>query len=375
MQSREHNKLVYIACGGTGGHLFPGAAVGEKLAAMGCSVRLMVSPKEVDQVAARASGLESITLPAVALERGRKMEFVAGFLKAYHTCRNIFAKDPPVAVLAMGGFTSAPPVIAGRRANAKTFLHESNTIPGRANRWLSHVVDQAFVGFEETAKTLKTKNCLFTGTPVRSQFKPVDPAGCRRELGLDPAHPVLLVLGGSQGAGAINELMLQALPLLAARAPTLQYIHLTGAKDFEKLQTRYVELHLKASVHSFFDRMGTALGAASAAVSRAGASSLAEIAAMQVPSLLIPYPTAADNHQFHNAHALERTGAARLMEQRSAAPEGLARHVMELAFRREIREPMRLVLARWHTPRAADAIADAMLKTISPAADPKKSKK
>ncbi|HUR44911.1 MAG TPA: glycosyltransferase, partial [Candidatus Saccharimonadales bacterium] len=123
--------LVAIACGGTGGHLFPGLAVGEELLKLGCRVQLLISAKEVDQQAVRyALGMETVVLPAIGLTRGKMLKFAKGFLDSYRATKRAFRKDPPQAVLAMGGFTSAPPVLAGRSFGAVTFLHESNTIPG-----------------------------------------------------------------------------------------------------------------------------------------------------------------------------------------------------------------------------------------------------
>jgi UDP-N-acetylglucosamine--N-acetylmuramyl-(pentapeptide) pyrophosphoryl-undecaprenol N-acetylglucosamine transferase len=261
----------------------------------------------------------------------------------------------------MGGFTSAPPILAARRAGARTFLHESNSIPGRANRWLSRVVQRAFVGFPAARGRLRNRNVTITGTPVRACFQVREAAACRLRLGLDPARPVLLVMGGSQGASGINELMLQALPLLAARAPELQWLHLTGPSDTQKASEAYAALKLQAVVRPFFAEMDLALGAATAAVCRAGASSLAEIAAMRVPAVLVPYPAAMDNHQFYNARAFEASGAARLLEQKSATPETLAQLLLDLIEKPAVHERMRHALAQWHTPRAAEQIAEAML--------------
>jgi UDP-N-acetylglucosamine--N-acetylmuramyl-(pentapeptide) pyrophosphoryl-undecaprenol N-acetylglucosamine transferase len=353
---------VAIACGGTGGHLFPGLAVADQLARRGCAVTLLISPKEVDQAAVRGvSGMEIVTLPAVGLKRGGEIAFVRGFIQSYRAAAKHFKARPPQAALAMGGFTSAPPILAARRAGARTFLHESNTIPGRANRWLSRVVHCAFVGFPTAAGRLHNRNVTVTGTPVRLRFQGRATADCRAGIGFDPARPVLLVMGGSQGANGINELVLRALPLLASRVPEWQWFHLTGPGDAEKVSQAYAALKLKAVVHPFFAGMELALGAATVAVSRAGASSLAELAAMRVPAVLVPYPAATDNHQFHNARAFEATGAARLLEQQSATPETLVPLLLDVVEKPAVREKMQTALAQWHAPHAAEQIAEAML--------------
>jgi UDP-N-acetylglucosamine--N-acetylmuramyl-(pentapeptide) pyrophosphoryl-undecaprenol N-acetylglucosamine transferase len=354
---------IAIACGGTGGHLFPGLAVAEQLVSRGCSVMLLISPKEVDQQAVKmAAGMEIVTLPAVGLSRGRGIAFLRGFVQSYRAARKHFKIRPPQAALAMGGFTGAPPILAAKKLGARTFLHESNTIPGRANHWLAYAVDQVFVGFPQAAVRLHNRNALLTGTPVRRQFQPRDAYTCRVALGLHPAHPVLLVMGGSQGASAINELVTQALPLLAKRAPELQLLHLAGPIDAEKVREIYGALKVKAVVHSFCAEMELALGAATVAISRAGASSLAELAAMRVPALLVPYPAATDNHQFHNARPFEETGAARLLEQKGATPETLALWVLELVQNTAARETMQAALAQWHAPKAAEQIAEELLR-------------
>ncbi len=356
---------VAIACGGTGGHLFPGLAVAAQLVPRGCAVTLLISPKEVDQQAVKAAaGMEFVTLPAVGLKRGGELAFLRGFIQSYRAAKTLFQARPPHAALAMGGFTSAPPLLAAKRSGAQTFLHESNTIPGRANRWLSWVVERAFVGFPATGARLHAQNVTTTGTPVRPQFQPQNAVECRTALGLAPARPVLLVMGGSQGASGINEMVLQALPVLTRLAPELQCIHLTGPGEEQKVRAAYAAAGCSAVVHAFFGEMELVLGAATVALSRSGASSLAELAAMRLPAVLVPYPVATDNHQFHNARAFEAAGAARLLEQKAGTPETLAGMILELVRNASARERMQASLAQWHTPHAAQEIAEAMLLVV-----------
>jgi UDP-N-acetylglucosamine--N-acetylmuramyl-(pentapeptide) pyrophosphoryl-undecaprenol N-acetylglucosamine transferase len=369
-----HQLNVAIACGGTGGHLFPGLAVAAELARRGARVTLMISPKEIDQLAVKgAEGFDIVTLPAVGLAGGRVWPFCLGFQRSYRLAKSAFRPRPPHAVLAMGGFTSAPPVLAGRRYKAPAFLHESNSIPGRANRWLSWLVERAFVGFPGAAARLHTRKCSVTGTPVRPKFQPCDPGPCRVRLGLEPARPVALVMGGSQGAHGINELVLRSLPLLAQRAPDWQWVHLAGPTDAEALRERYAAVGLKAAVHPFYAEMDRAMGAATACVSRAGASSLAELAAMRLPALLVPFPAATDNHQFHNAQAYESTGAALLLPQRSADPEVLSKRLGQLMCDEPLRQRMRAALADWDRPHAAGEIAQAILDAVRNRTDSRRS--
>ena len=362
MQSEKNPLLIAIACGGTGGHLFPGLAVAEALRQRGCDVVLLVSHKEVDQQGIKsAAEMDVVTLPAVALQRGHAGAFLRGGWQSFQTARQLIRRRRPQAVLAMGGFTSAPPILAGKLSGAATFIHEANSIPGRANRWLAPLVDLAFAGFPSAARRLRNRSVLVTGTPVREQFQQLIPL--RRMLWLDPAR-LCCWSGGSQGAAGINELVLQSLAALSTQSPNLQFLHLTGPKDTERVRGAYAAQKRKAIVQPFLTEMELALGAATVAVSRAGASSLAELAAVRVPAILIPYPTAADNHQFYNAGALAETGAARLLEQKEATPAKLTEWIVDLTENSAARGAMSSALQQWHFPNAAQQIADRILAAL-----------
>ena len=379
---QQKNPFVAIACGGTGGHLFPGLAVAGQLRQRGCDVALLISPKEVDQQAVRAATehnerqqavpeagapFEVFTLPAVGLQNRNYFSFAASFWNSFCAARKIFRQRKPDAVLAMGGFTSAPPVLAAKRFHAKTFLHESNTIPGKANRFLARFVDEAFVGFPEAAARLHARKVTPTGTPVRPQFQVRAAAECRAALGLDAERPTVLVVGGSQGASGLNAMVLSALPLLAQK--NWQWLHLTGANDFEKVKSAYAAHGIRAVVRPFLAEMDLALGAATAAVSRAGASSLAEIAALRLPALLVPFPAAADNHQYFNARLYALSGAARLLEQKDSTPERVAAILVELVEDESMRAKMDTALELWHAPKSAEQIADSVLRLSRKAMD------
>ena len=367
--SDAHQSLrVAIACGGTGGHLFPGIAVAEELRKRGGHASLLISAKDVHQQAVKdVHGMEILTLPAVGLSRFNLPGFAWRFSKSYFQARRSFLRNPPDCVLGMGGFTSAPPVLAARRAGATTFLHESNTIPGRANRLLARFVDGAFIYFEQTAALLNTPRIECVGMPVRRPFlEPIESDAARASLGLKTESPVLLVMGGSQGASGVNDLVLSSLPLLRAALPSLQFIHLTGTRDLEKVRAAYAAQNVPAVVRAFIPDTCRALAAADAAVSRAGASSLAELAARQLPSLLIPYPLAAADHQYFNAKAFVKSGAARMIDQQHATPELLSREIVELIGRTDSRDAMRRALGRWSGRDAAAAMAERILNWPAP---------
>jgi UDP-N-acetylglucosamine--N-acetylmuramyl-(pentapeptide) pyrophosphoryl-undecaprenol N-acetylglucosamine transferase len=223
-------------------------------------------------------------------------------------------------------------------------------------------VDGAFLYFSTAAERLPPGLAEVSGMPVRPQFlNTLTPAQARLSLGLKPDAPLLLIMGGSQGASKVNDLALGAVDALRQAVPDLQFMHLTGARDAEKIRAGYRERHVPALVHGFFDYMGSALAAADVAVSRAGASSLAELAARRLPSVLIPYPTAADNHQYFNALAFTQSGAARMVEQESSTPEKLAHEILALLRDGSKHSDMRRALAAWHTTGASAQIAERIL--------------
>ena len=345
--------------------MFPGLAIAEALQEHDCRIMLLISPKPVDQEAVKTvRGMEIVTIPAVALQGGEYGKFFAGSLKSLRLCAKVFRTSRPRAVLGMGGFTSAPPALAGKMAGAATFLHEANSIPGRANRLLAPWVDHNFVGFPQAAARLKSQSVAVTGTPVRSQFTPGDAASCRMALGLDPKRPVLFAVGGSQGAVGLNRAVSEAAPLLKELVPDLQFLHLTGETDRGPALEAYAKAGCRAVVLPFLSEMEMALGAATVAISRAGASAIAEFAAMRVPSILIPFPAAADNHQFYNAQAVVSSGAARMFEQKSLAPAALAQAVAELVLSSPARETMSAAWGQWQFPHSAQDIARRILGAI-----------
>ena len=318
---------VMIACGGTGGHLFPGLAVAEALQARRHRVRLLVSEKAIDQTALAALPESSdssarITVeavPAVGYEGSRRLiRFCIRLARATRGCAAARDEFEPDVVLGMGGFTSAPAVFGARwnrKRGTATLIHESNAVPGKANRWAGRFADHVAVGLADCARFFGDKPVTVTGTPVRAALCHGKVAGARARLGLETSRLTVLVVGGSQGAHAINEAVAGALPWLDGRKSALQFVHLTGTRDEPFMRESYEKNGFQAKVMSFCDEMELAYSAADVVVARSGASTLTEIAAFGLPAVLIPYPHAAGNHQWHNARAFGRAGAARLFDQ------------------------------------------------------------
>ena len=323
-----------IACGGTGGHLFPGLAVAEVLRGQGHEVLLFVSEKEVDARALRAhpdlprKKLPSIGLPAIFSPA--MVTFLRRLRSSFKTCGASYAADRPDAVLGMGGFTSIAPLIAARRRGIPAFLHESNAIPGKANRLAARFCRSVLLGFDDCARHFAKSMTQVTGTPIRRELTENVPTRdeARRALGLAPHRKTLLVMGGSQGAAGINALMTQAAPYLSAA--DLQVVHLAGERDVETVQSAYTAAGVPAAVLPFCDRMQEVYPAADLAISRSGAASLGELSWFGLPSLLVPFPYAAEDHQRLNAEIFTRVGAASMLAEKEATGESLSRLLISL---------------------------------------------
>lgn len=301
---------VLIACGGTGGHLFPGIAVAEELEKRGHTVLLLISEKKVDAQASKKYGdLAFQTVPAIAKPATLSPKMIPFLFKLWSTvrqCRKILAEHKCDAVLGMGGFTSLPPVLAGKRMGLMTYVHDSNALPGKANRLTARWCRKILIGLEAAGKYFPKSDVVVTGTPVRKELAvlPEQPEA-RAKYGLAAEGRAVLVMGGSQGAKQLNTLIVEA----AKAMPGLQFLHITGSFDYDRVKemaTGRDGYH----VLSFCDDMASAYAACDVSVCRSGASSMTELSYVAMPSILVPYPYAADDHQTVNAKVFEEAGAA-----------------------------------------------------------------
>jgi UDP-N-acetylglucosamine--N-acetylmuramyl-(pentapeptide) pyrophosphoryl-undecaprenol N-acetylglucosamine transferase len=356
-----------IACGGTGGHLFPGIAVAEVLQDRGHEVMLLVSEKDIDAVALSGrTNFQVEKLPTVGLPSPFSpalFGFTRRFVESLSLCRSIYRKFNPDAVLGMGGFTSTAPVLAGRFRGIATFIHESNAVPGKANRWTARVVNAVMLGFKECAPFFPKTRTEVTGTPVRTELVRLDRADSRRKLGLREDLPTLLVMGGSQGASGINQALIKALPFL--QGVPLQVIHLSGVRDERLVVDNYRRENVPAYIGAFHHQMEEVYSAADLVVARAGAASLAEFAGFSLPGILIPFPYAADDHQTRNAEIYARADAAILLKQSDLSGESLARNIRELVENPQRLQQMAANCARLAPNDAAGRVANTIEKYTS----------
>jgi UDP-N-acetylglucosamine--N-acetylmuramyl-(pentapeptide) pyrophosphoryl-undecaprenol N-acetylglucosamine transferase len=353
-----------IACGGTGGHLFPGIAVGEVLQDRGHEVMLLISEKDIDAVALSGrTNFRVEKLPTVGLPSPFSpafFGFTRRFLESLSLCRSLYRKFKPHAVLGMGGFTSTAPVLAGRLRGIATFIHESNAVPGKANRWTARMVNAVMLGFKECAPFFPKTCTEITGTPVRTELVHLDRADARRKLGLQADLPTLLVMGGSQGASGINQALIKALPFL--QGVPLQVIHLSGTRDERLVTDNYRRENIPAYIGAFHHRMEEVYSASDLVVARAGAASLAEFASFSLPGILIPFPYAADDHQTRNAEIYAHADAAILLKQSEISGELVARKIRELMGSPQRLQQMAANCTRLAPKDAAGLVATTMEK-------------
>ncbi len=321
---------VVIACGGTGGHLFPGLAVAERLRERGHQTLIFISEKEIDALAVKdhVADYRFEKLPSVGLPRllsPAMIRFTHGFADSVLRCRRIYRDFHPQAVLGMGGFTSTAPMLVGRMRGVPTFIHESNAIPGKANLLNARLARMVLLGFADCARFFppRTRSSV-TGTPIRSSLRThLDQSAARQLFGFDggSGKKTILVMGGSQGAHGLNQAVVEALPKLK---DTVQAIHFTGKSDESFVRAEYEKSGVSAFVAAFHHQMQEAYSAADFAIARSGAASLSEIASFGLPSLLIPFPAAADDHQTCNARIFVQAGAAALLPEREVSADALA---------------------------------------------------
>jgi UDP-N-acetylglucosamine--N-acetylmuramyl-(pentapeptide) pyrophosphoryl-undecaprenol N-acetylglucosamine transferase len=358
---------ILIACGGTGGHLFPGIAVGEALRARGHQVMLLISEKKVDsEASAKYTHLHFKTLPAVAKPPTLSLRMLPFLWKLWGSigqCKQVIREFQADAVLGMGGFTSLPPVYAGHKLGLKTFIHDSNARPGRANVMTSRFCSRVFLGLDAAKPFFQNRETVTTGTPVRPEITHLpsrEDAAAR--FGLDPARPTILVTGGSQGARRLNELSAQAATRLP---PEMQVLHIAGAIDFQRV-SEITAGRAGYKVLGFCDQMPSAYAIADLVIARSGASSLTEIASAGHPSILVPYPFAADDHQTRNAEVFAAADAAKLVQERELDAEKLASMATSILQDLPSYKRMAKAARALAVPDAAERVCAAIEATLLP---------
>jgi UDP-N-acetylglucosamine--N-acetylmuramyl-(pentapeptide) pyrophosphoryl-undecaprenol N-acetylglucosamine transferase len=325
---------VLVAGGGTGGHLYPGIAIAEEVkTATGGEAVFVGTARGLETRLVPAAGFPLELVRVSGLKRMGLRGLLRGLLRlpgAFLESARILRRHRPDVVLGVGGYASGPLVFAAALLGYPTAIQEQNSMPGFTNRVLGKLARRVFVAFDDAAVRFARRKVRFTGNPVRRTF--LERAAAAAAAPTDDSGRAIVILGGSQGSRAVNELASGMVRVLDARGRLPPIIHQTGADQYDEMQVNYAALGYegRVEVRAFIDDMPAVLARAAVCVARAGALTLAELAIMRRPAILIPLPTAADDHQSLNALAFERAGAALVLPQAQASATRLADLVDEI---------------------------------------------
>ncbi|SPD73629.1 UDP-N-acetylglucosamine--N-acetylmuramyl-(pentapeptide) pyrophosphoryl-undecaprenol N-acetylglucosamine transferase [uncultured Desulfobacterium sp.] len=351
-----------IAGGGTGGHLFPGIAVAKELEKRSDRARILFvvgrNRMEAEILSRYGYEVRSISVEGIKGRGWKKgLGVLLGLPKSFFQSKSILKEFSPAFVFGVGGYSAGPMCLAARLNGIPTAIHEQNSFPGLTNRLLSRLVDRVLISFEESSAHLKGSDIYLTGNPVREElFHSVE---TRPKSG---SQFTVLVVGGSQGAQAINKVFLEALEYLNARGRSINVIHQTGRLDYDRVAEDYKERGLKGEFIPFIQDMASAYNRADIVVGRAGASTVFELAGLGKPSILIPYPYAANQHQEANALSLAREGGAVMIRQQDLTGMYLAELLMKYMDDPTALFEMGLMAKKMGRPDAAKVIVDKLME-------------
>jgi UDP-N-acetylglucosamine--N-acetylmuramyl-(pentapeptide) pyrophosphoryl-undecaprenol N-acetylglucosamine transferase len=318
---------VIIAGGGTGGHIYPGIAIAQEFRRRNaqCEIVFIGTARGLETKIVPREGFKLELIEVAALKGvsiGRRIKSLLLLPKSFLAVRSLIRKYKPEVVIGVGGYASGPMLLIASLMGVPTMVAEQNALPGFTNRVLARFVKAAAVSFAEAQSFFRGK-AEITGNPVRAEFFTV-PART-------PSNVTnILITGGSQGARAVNEAFIAALPLLEMHKDKLAIVHQTGELDFEKVNAAYAQSSLRAEVKPFIEKIVDEFAKADLVISRAGATTVAELAAAGRPAVMVPLPWAADDHQRKNAEAVERAGAGRMILQSELSGERLANELLAL---------------------------------------------
>jgi UDP-N-acetylglucosamine--N-acetylmuramyl-(pentapeptide) pyrophosphoryl-undecaprenol N-acetylglucosamine transferase len=364
-----HSMKIIIAGGGTGGHLFPGLALAEELKRRDSSTEVIFVGTE--------RGIESRIIPRegypikfvrsegfVGKSPLQKMKAAAKTILSIFDSYGILNRVRPDMVIGVGGYASGAIVLLAAMKSVPTIIHEQNSVPGLTNRMLGKVVRRVCVTYHESLSFFPHGKTFLTGNPIRLKIMKGDRESACRLFSLDKDLFTVFVFGGSSGARSINRVMVDALNHLPDLKEKVQFLHQTGDRDFENIRDAYRKAGVKGTVAPFIYQMAEAYAAADVVVSRAGATTLAEITALGKPAILIPYPHAAGRHQEFNAIKLGEMGAAYVMLESEMTGEGLARSIRDLYGNYAARLEMVKASRGLGRPDACGRIADIALSLL-----------
>lgn len=365
---------VLIAAGGTGGHIIPALAIGEEIRNRFPNARILFvgTHRGLEQKLIPAAGFPLKTISSRGWIRGwapldlfRNLlipfALILGILQSWW----VLLRRSPQMVIGCGGYVTAPVGLLAACSRARLVLQEQNSRPGRTTLLLSRWADRIHVSYDDAVRFFpRTDRVRVTGNPLRSGLAKVERSSAAASFGLDPSRLILLTVGGSLGSRAINQALLEAAPAVM-RETNAQILWQTGRLDFDRIQRETSSWGRQLAVMAFIDAMTEAYSCADLVLCRAGAMTISELTAMGLPSVLVPYPHAADNHQEHNAMSLVRRDAAVLVRD-TELKDRLKDVLLKLLKDDAARKDMANCSARLGRPQAVKDIVDDLIDLVSP---------
>lgn len=356
---------ILITGGGTGGHIYPALAIAHRLRKENHQILFVGAEEALDREIITREGFGFRSIPVLPLERRFSfsilkfgIKFIMGFFQSFP----VLLDFRPHLIVGTGGYSSAPVALAAYFLRIPILIHEQNLYPGLTNRLLSRFAREIDITFPESQEYFKKREIRVTGNPIREEILSLDRERALKNLKLSPERFNLLVFGGSRGARAINHCLARILKEGLLEGKDLQIILLTGFLDFEYLIQASKDGKVPLFVRPFLHNMADVYGAADLVISRAGATTLAELTACGLPAILIPYPHATSRHQEYNARLLAKEGAAMVILEKDLSPERLAEEILRLMKDRERWERMREKSRGLGRPWATDKIIESIYR-------------
>lgn len=337
---KKNEIRIFVAGGGTGGHLFPGVAIGKEIIRRypEAEILFITGRRKIETDILTQAGFHQSSICVEGLKgRGWKKGAITLLKLPYALIQSfgIIGRLSPCLVLGVGGYSSGPVCLAARIMGVPTAIHEQNSYPGLTNRLLCRIVDRVFISFKECKTYLSGGRVFLTGNPIREELLEDSERPDTGEKGF-----TILVMGGSQGARAINRAFVSALEILKGKGRSPHVIHQTGVRDFFHVEEEYKQKGLKGEVIPFIGDMAQRYGLAHLVISRAGATTVSELAALGKPSILIPYPYAAYRHQETNAKLLLDIGGAEMIPEEELSGQMLAERLKQYMDHQETLKEM-----------------------------------
>ena len=330
---KKIKNTIFIAGGGTGGHLYPAFSIGRELKKHGIKIIYIGSKNGIEKKILSDMGETYYLLNISGIQRGKTLNsliknltFPVKFLLSYFLSIILILKHRPKAIIGTGGYSSGLPLLSGISLNIPTYIQDQNSIPGLITKKLNNKVDKIFLGYSEALKQLNNKNCIVSGNPLRYDLEKTDKNKAKEKLNFDINKKLLFIIGGSQGANAVNNHILKNINFYINN--NYQLLWQCGHNDFEYLNSHLNNNNIK--LKKFINNMSISYSAADLIISRAGALAINEITYFGKPSIIIPFPQAAENHQLINAKLLESKKACIVVEQNKLSLGELEKNIKGL---------------------------------------------